>query len=267
MAQHFQEQFMSGDENFEDLPEQQPTDPFTRATEALQYGMPDEARSGLIDAVRYSVQHEKHLADIAAEQARTQKLIANFEKREPEIAKDRYAQSAARVAIVDQQRADLARLGAYDEQKFQEQYGRPASDNEIMDAHLAYRAAGDKRVKSAEQMLDGALDTLESRFGIRRRGPSEDDRRSTTVRDRVNADRARRGLEPLPADEPVRSHRRLDISPSAFTAQVGFGQGIGDDSSAAQVDDLAESRSRRAAEMIAQRQGGRNAKLYRSEPK
>jgi hypothetical protein len=240
-------------------------DPFAQAIEGLSYANEEQARDGLVKAIRYVQAHDKNLADIAAEQARTQELIANFEKREPEIAKDQMAQAAAKVAIVAQQRADLVRVGAYDPKKFREEFQRDPSDDEIMQSHLAFRAAGDKRVKSAQQMLDGALDTLETKFGIRRRGPSEDDSRSSVVQRRVNAERQRRGLEPLPPDAPVKSHRRLDISASEFTAQVGFGQGVGEDSTS-QADSLDASRSRRAQEMVAARQSGRNATLYRREP-
>jgi hypothetical protein len=241
-------------------------DPFAQAIEGLSYANEEQAREGLVNAIRYVHAHDKNLADIAAERARTQELVANFEKREPEIAKDSMAQAAARVSIVAQQRADLVKVGAYDPKKFREDFQRDPTDNEIMESHLAFRASGDKRVKSAQQMLDGALDTLETKFGIRRRGPSEDDSRSSVVQRRINADRARQGLEPLPAAAPARSHRRLDISPSDFTAQVGFGQGVGDDATAQADDGIDASRSRRAQDLVASRQSGRNAQLFRREP-
>jgi hypothetical protein len=226
--------------------EQQQQDPFARATEALQYGSPEEAKAGLIDAMKLAAAADRDQQAIAAEVQESQQVLQSFLDQNPHIKGDKMTEAAGRYAIVRQQIEDLRAYYDID--------GWRAKNNDaevdptwVGQAHQLFRARRAKGVRTAAQVLQGAAQELSDRYGIKF-GPSEDEARSQAINARENHQRRLRGLPPVPvpSNEPVESHNSLAMSPRAFTEAVGFGS----DTEPSQADGLADRRSDAVNRMI-----------------
>jgi hypothetical protein len=204
--QDFDEQAQP-DQQAEQVEQQQ--DPYTAAVERIQFGDSQEARDALISVTRGVVQHERNLAAIAEYEKEERQIIEEFEKAHPVISKDPLLSAAARQYIIDEQRAELARLG----HSASDCAG--ASPDAVMQAHKTYRVAGDTRAKTNKQLLAEAVEQVESRFGIQARPTDIAAARSRAVVDR-RAWQAALKEKPEPAQFwPARENEIADTSDSS----------------------------------------------------
>jgi hypothetical protein len=182
------------DQPVDQTPEaEQPTDIFTRATEALQFGTSEEARAGLIEAMRTVAGHETNLKAIQEEHASTQRYLQEVVEANPHIANDSLALAAVRQHALEDQTADLVAAGQYDPEAYRERFGRDPDPESIATAHEALRAGKAQNVRTAPEIIERALDTLESRFGIRRASRGLDESRTQAVDDRISRQAVIRG--------------------------------------------------------------------------
>jgi hypothetical protein len=203
----------------------QPVDWLTAATEQIRYGDDEQARDALVQVTRQTYAHEKNLDAIRVEQENTKTLIAEFERANPDLASNKMLQAAGRSVIQDLQLADLQAQGVIDVDAYRKaNAGRDPDADWVSTAHLALRAGG-KPVRSAKEMLDTALDKLESEFSILRRARDPDVARSESVLAQKNRARNLRGLPPLGAsgESAVEPTYSVPADPVAFTKDTGFG--------------------------------------------
>jgi hypothetical protein len=179
------------DQPLEQQPEQ--ADVFTRATEALQFGTSEEARANLIEAMRTVAGHEGNLKAIQAEHNATQEYLREIVEQNPHIANDSLALAAVRQHALEDQTADLIAAGQLDLEAYRKRFGRDPDPESISTAHEALRAGKVQNVKSAPEIIDRALDTLETRFGIRRASRGLDETRAQAVDDRISKQAVIRG--------------------------------------------------------------------------
>jgi hypothetical protein len=249
---------VSGDNNetnfdYEQPPEQ-PTDVFSNAVEKIQFGDPSEARDALVGAVRYSLDHQKNLDAIKAEEEANKATFAAFQKSNPQLFKDKMTEAAGRQAMYEQQLVDVVRYGGLDVEKYRnENGGMDPPQDRVAAAHLSLRAGKVKGVRSAAEMLEQTARELANRFGIKRPGPCEDDARSAVVRSRIDRTRVMQGLpKSPPAGEPAEAaHESLSLDPATFTTRVGFGDlGKDPDSEATSQQAIADRRANAVADQI-----------------
>jgi hypothetical protein len=88
------DQDQPNDQSLEQSTEQ--ADVFARATEALQFGTSEEARAGLIEAMRTVAGHDQNLKAIQEEHAATQQYLEDMARQNPELANDSLAIAAIR---------------------------------------------------------------------------------------------------------------------------------------------------------------------------
>jgi hypothetical protein len=203
-------------------------DPYSAAVEKIQYGTPEEGRDALIGVTRSVVQHERNLAAIAEEHAATQRNLEKLIQQNPAIANDTLAVAAIKQHTYEQQLQDLIDTGQLNLDEYRKRSGgRDPDFQSVGTAHEALRAGRVQGVKTHVELMDNALDTLESRFNIRRRARAPEVVQSETVLARQNRARDLRGLPPLDSTtgEPVEdSYNSMQgMSSEDFTRQIGFG--------------------------------------------
>jgi hypothetical protein len=170
-----------------DQPEpQQQADVFTRATEALQFGTSEEARSGLIEAMRTVAGHDQNLRAVQEEHAATQQYLEDLARQNPGLANDTLAVAVIRQHTFEQQLQDLVDTGTLNLEEYRKQSGGHDPDPAaVATAHEGLRAGKVQGVKTRAQLMDNALDALE-RLNVRRSGRGLDESRGQVVDDRIN---------------------------------------------------------------------------------
>jgi hypothetical protein len=235
------------DQPLEQQPEQ--ADVFTRATEALQFGTSEEARANLIEAMRTVAGHEGNLKAIRAEHEATQQYLREIVEQNPHIAGDSLALAAVRQHALEDQMSDLIAAGQLDLDAYRKQFGRDPDPESVSTAHEAMRGGRVPGVKTHVELVDRALDALESRFNIRRRGRGLDESRTQAVDDRISRQATirgrpiiRRSYETSDSDAPTPI---VDATPESVTREY-MGQPLA-------VDNRASNRAEAVARMISDR--------------
>jgi hypothetical protein len=234
-------------------------DPMREAVEAVAFGDLDDASGKLRSAITL-VQGEAETKRITdAESARSAEVLTEFRRRNAGLNDPVIEPSLERQALIEQAN-DLKAVIDYD--AWRNQLGREPSVQDIVAAHLNFRAHKAPNIRSTEQILESAASTVADKFGIRRQGAVDS---TQTIRDRQAAARKARGLAALEYSGSRSSdsdqHVATTVSPSEYTkGLMGYDDGsLG----AGQQPALDERAGRISAteRMVLQRKAARGANV------
>jgi hypothetical protein len=241
-------------QDFEDDVNLQPTDAFQSAVESIQFEAPDQAGLKLRSAISTAMQDAEAKRKEDAESARSTEVLAEFRRRNAGLNDSVIEPSIERQALLEQAR-DLESV--VDMKAWRDQLGREPNVQDIVSAHLRFRAHKAPNIRSTEEILESAATTVANKFGLRRQGKTD---ASAVILAKKNETRARRQLAPVeagPISTDTDSATVSDTTAESFTTQM-FG---GDDSLPARDNHRTSSVQSMIDQRLALR--GRKPSIYR----
>jgi hypothetical protein len=212
-------------------------DPFQAAAESLLYAGPEDAAKSLRDAILQGAAqvqaHQSRQSIIERELAASRAEAERFANENPDWAKDPMTVDAIKAGMRVEQLNDLMNAGV-DIGKWSESLGRVPSPDDIYNAHLEMRAAGNRGVRTPAQLFDDVASQVETKFGLRRRLRSEEHNRARAVRDRLVASAKSHGMTPeeYAISQPMSRQANLDAGEEVTTQSIqqatlrAFGDGV-----------------------------------------
>jgi hypothetical protein len=168
-------------------------DPIAKLVETLQFGDPNEARALLqktiADSSKQVVEQTLLNQRLRDEGARAAKVLADFEGKHPEIAKDPMARAAIEAKLLDVQTQEIIALGI--DPNTLRPDGLPPTPGDIAAAHRWYRSEGYK-VTPVEHQLETAIESYRAWKGIKTENPADPQAGKAPPRIEVNVDREKR---------------------------------------------------------------------------
>jgi hypothetical protein len=219
-----------------------PTDPMIDLVEQLQYGSdPKEVGEKLRNAISSELLRTAGDVAVNQERKRTQEVLANLRARNPEVANDTRMDRVLEMDILQQQVNDLAKVHNWEDVK--KALGHTPTAAEVAEWHLHARATGAPGVRSAEEILNSAMDSFEKWSG--KKIPSRQKNPSQTILDRKTDFNKSRGLPP-PAAAPE-SYNREAAQGRTPMGETALWMGMADDGHDPQDSRSNYIESRRAA--------------------
>jgi hypothetical protein len=196
----------------------QPVDPFLHAVEQIQFGSLEDGAAQLRNAMGTAMQQADIDRKLKAEAAHSQEVLAEFRRRNAGL-NDAVIEPSLERQVLIEQAEDLRAV--VDMAAWRNQLGgREPNVQDIIQAHLHFRAHKAPKIRGTEEILEKAAKTVAEKFGLRRQGATDP---SQTILAQKNAARAKRGLPPV--EQYVRStdsDQRIASTqtPESFTTEA-----------------------------------------------
>jgi hypothetical protein len=205
-----------------------PRDPAAQVIESIQFGEVGEAADKLKTFIEGSFSEAERRRALAAEGRRSFEQLAEFKSRNPDLVEDERAQAAIERDLYTLQLRDLRAAGVNLDKWREDLGGRDFKPAEIAEAHKVFRAMGARGVRPVSELLGHAEQRFNEWHGRRRSGGSVEADRTRAVRERMTADRRRRGLpevavEPdanVPADRYADHHSPAEETSRMFSGDA-----------------------------------------------